>query len=767
MKKMILTLGFMTLFVVNAGAVRAAIAVGDSVSGAVGGGVVGRELSYDDIESGVFTARVPRGMNHCADGKHYTTLESGGVIVRHSYVGGVVDTVFSRDMVTGVFVGQGQEQGCAVPIWSSAVGNNAQGQLVLGDVAGYSLNSDESMILLWSDVEPIYRHSFRANYWLYDVYKRTLRPLSANGKQQVATLSPDSRKVAFVRDNNLYVVDLRSTIEKQITTDGQPGQVINGLSDWVYEEEYGFDQAYQWSPSSDAIAFYRFDESGVKSYSMNTFNGGLYPVNQDFKYPKAGEKNSFVQIKIYSLASGVTLPVEIGSDMDQYIPLIEWTRRPNCLAVHRLNRLQNSYQMLFVDAASGKSGVIYSEQSDRYVDRIDRSKVTFLADGKRFIVRSEIDGWFHLYLYDMTGRQIRRLTKGAWEVTAINAVDVLGGKIYYTSTERSPLERHMYSIDFKGGNKRLMTPQSGTYNCSMGVGARYAICAHSSVEKPTVVAIYDTRTGGVVRTLEDNAAVVARVAEYDMPQKRFFSFVTPSGVELNGYMLLPADFDSTRNYPLLMTQYSGPGSQSVANRWEVGWESALLREGMLVACVDGRGTGFRGAEFRNCTYRNLGRLEMEDQRDAAIYLGGLPYVDAGRVAIFGWSFGGFMALNCILQQADVFKAAIAVAPVTSWRFYDTIYTELYNGLPQDNAAGYDLNSPIFYADSLRGKLLLAHGTGDDNVHIQNSYEMITKFVEAGKDFELMIYPDKNHGMDPGGNRHHLFRKSIDFLKRSL
>lgn len=595
--------------------------------------------------------------------------------------------------------------------------------------------------------------------------------MSKLGKQQVATLSPDGRKGAFVRDNNIYIADLISGKEKQITADGKAGEIINGLSDWVYEEEFGFDQAYQWSPSSDAIAFYRFDESAVPYYSMNTFNGLLYPVNQNFKYPKAGQRNSFVQIKVFSLASGATIPVEVGANLDQYIPLIQWTPRANCLAVHRVNRLQNSYQMLYADATTGKSRVIYNEESDRYVDRIDNTKVTFLSDGKRFIVRSEMDGWNHLYLYDLSGKQLRQLTKGAWEVTSLDGVDMLasgGGRLYYTSTERSELERNPYSIDLKGNNKRLLLNNHGTYRSSLSRDARYAVTYFSNTTTPTQVAIYDLRNGSsIVRTLENNAALKVRVKGYEMAEKRFFKFKNSSGVELNGYIVVPADFDSTKSYPLLMTQYSGPGSQSASNKWGVAWEDALMAEGIVVACVDGRGTGFRGFDFRSCTYRNLGRLEMEDQRDAAIYLGGLPYIDNQRIAIFGWSYGGFMALNCILQQADVFKAAIAVAPVTSWRFYDTIYTEIYNGLPQENSEGYDLNSPIYYADSLRGKLFLAHGTADDNVHIQNSYEMISRLVSANKDFELMIYPDKNHGMDPGGNRHHLFRRAISFLKREL
>lgn len=692
-----------------------------------------KQIGYDDLRD--FSARSIGGLRPMKDGLHYTT-QGNGVIVKYRYADGVaVDTIF----------------------------NAAKTDPKLA-IQGYAFNDDETMMLFPTEREQIYRHSGRANYYVYDVVKRSLTPLSAAGKQQEATLSPDGRKVAFVRSNNLFVKDLLSGIEKQITSDGVHGQIINGIPDWVYEEEYSFSRGFEWAPTSDAVAFYRFDEGNVKYYTMDTFKGGLYPESYDFKYPKAGETNSVVQIKVYSLNSGKVNTIDVGPVTDQYIPRISWTGRKDELAIHRLNRLQNKYEMLFADAQSGMSRVVYSEESPRYIERIGYDKVTFLPDGKRFIIKNENDGWMHLYLYDMNGKLLNQITSGNWEVTSLDAIDANNNKLYFTSTEGSPLRRNLFSINLNGRNKKQMTTGQGTYRAIFSTGAKYYISYFSNTTTPTVVTLH-RNDGTLVRTLEDNAKLREKIKEYAMPTKEFFTFKIPEGVELNGYMIKPADFDPNKKYPVFMTQYSGPGSQSVSDSWGLSWESALLKEGYLIVCIDGRGTGARGEEFRKCTYRDMGRLEVMDQISGAKYLASLPYVDGKRIGIYGWSYGGFMALNCILQGADVFAAAIAVAPVTSWRYYDSIYTEVYNGLPADNAAGYDNNSPITHASKLKGKLLLAHGTGDDNVHIQNSYEMINKLVAAGKDFEMLIYPDQNHGM--GSGRNHLMRRCIEFTKANL
>lgn len=726
--------------------------IGAALMGGVGAGAQAapeakRQIGYDDIAAGRLAARSVYGLRAMADGEHYTTLSGGGDVLRWRYADGtLVDTLFSAP------------EGLAKA------------------VAGYELSADGTKILLTTGREPIYRHSSRADYYVYDRATGDLRPLSAGGKQQEATLSPDGRRAAFVRDNDLFVVDLSTGEERRITHDGVRGSIINGIPDWVYEEEYSFSRAYEWSPGSDAIAFYRFDESGVREYSMNTFGGRLYPENYDFKYPKAGEDNSVVEIRVYRFDGDTTITVDLDSGADStdiYVPRIEWAAtgrdaREARLAVHWLNRLQNHYRILLADAATGATDVLYEERDPRYIERIDNETATFLPEGRGFVVKSERDGWMHLYRYDMNGRLLNRITEGEWEVTALYGIDDKSGKVYYQSTEGSPLRRRVYSVGLNGRGKRQLSAadEPGTHTGVFGPGYRYWIDYFSNAGTPTVVTLRRVSDGRTVRVLEDNTGLRRRLAaDYVLPVKEFFTFTTPEGITLNGYWLKPADFDSTRRYPVLMTQYSGPGSQQVADRWGWSWEAALVREGVLVACVDGRGTGFRGEEFRKCTYGNLGGLEVQDQIAAARYLGSLPYVDPARIGIYGWSFGGFMALNCILKGNDVFALAVAVAPVTSWRYYDTIYTELYNGLPQDNPEGYDRNSPIFFADRLKGKLLLAHGTGDDNVHIQNSYEMIERLVRAGRPFEMAIYPDKNHGM--GSSRDHLLRRAIGFVAAEL
>lgn len=700
-----------------------------------------KEITYKTTTDGTLSARSVGGLRPMADGEHYTTLRDG-VIARFRYRdGAVVDTLF-----------------------------DASAHNPMLKVADYTLSEDESKILIPTQREKIYRHSSRSENWVYDHAKRSLTPLSVNGKQQEATLSPDGRRAAFVRGNDLYVVDLERGTEAAITSDGEQGRILNGIPDWVYEEEYSFSRAYEWAPDSRSIAYYRFDESRVRSYDMNTFKGELYPQNYSFKYPKAGEENSLVEILIYNLDKGQSQSVEIGPETDIYIPRIEWveTKESPKLAIHHLNRLQNDYHILLANA-DGKTTAIYHEQNPRYVQRVDNQTATFLPNERGFIIKSEQDGWMHLYHYDMQGQQVAQITNGEWEVTDLAAVDNHAGKIHYHSTERSPLGRDLYVVGMGGRGKELLSTRRGTNRAVFSRstakrGPQYYINYYSSSERPTQVTLHRSN-GRMVRTLEDNATLQASLDKMVLPQKEFFTFTTPQGVELNGWMLKPTDFDPNKRYPILMTQYSGPGSQRVQDNWSWSWEAALLREGFVVVCVDPRGTGFRGEEFRKCTYGRLGEVETEDQISAARYLGTLPWVDPSRIAIYGWSYGGFMALNCILKGGDVFSVAVAVAPVTSWRYYDTIYTELYNGLPQQNPEGYDNNSPINFADSLRGKLLIAHGTGDDNVHIQNTYEMISRLGAASRPFNMMIYPDQDHSM--GSSRDHLIEHIIDYLKAEM
>ena len=688
-------------------------------------------FDYSALRDGTFEQKTVSGVRSLSDGERYTTMSDGRVLCFSYRTGEPAGVLFDASA--------------------------AEPRIEFTD---YVLSADERRLLLTTDVEPIYRHSFTAEYWIYDRQDGSLRRLSQGGPQQQAQFSPDGSRVAFVRGGNLFVADPTAGSERQLTFDGRFNHIINGLPDWVYEEEFSFARAFAWSPDGRKIAYLRFDESRVKQYNMNRFAGGLYPENYTFKYPKAGEQNSVVELYCCDAADGSMVRMDTGEQTDQYIPRLFCTPT-GPLGFYRLNRLQNHFEVLLCDS-SGASRVVYDERNDRYVERVDGRTVTFLPDGDRFVVRSERDGFMHLYLYSVSEGLLGRITSGEWEVTELLGIE--GDRVYYLSTETSPLRRDLYTVRLDGRGKRRLTGGDGTYRIAPSRGFRYFISYFSNVRTPNRVTLHRS-DGRLVRTLEDNAALRAKLDELQVPVKEFFRFATSEGVELNGYMVRPNGFDSSRRYPVLMTQYSGPGSQQAADRWTIGWEDVLVQQGYIVACVDGRGTGFRGEEFKKCTYGELGKYETVDQIEAARYLASLPYVDPDRIGIYGWSYGGFMALNCILKGNDVFRAAIAVAPVTSWRFYDTIYTEIYNGLPQDNPSGYDDNSPIHFADRLKGKLLIAHGTGDDNVHIQNTYEMITKLVEYDKPFELYVYPDRNHGMGP--SRHHLMERCIEFVQRNL
>ena len=688
-------------------------------------------FDYSALRDGTFEQKTVSGVRSLSDGERYTTMSDGRVLCFSYRTGEPAGVLFDASA--------------------------AEPRIEFTD---YVLSADERRLLLTTDVEPIYRHSFTAEYWIYDRQDGSLRRLSQGGPQQQAQFSPDGSRVAFVRGGNLFVADPTAGSERQPTFDGRFNHIINGLPDWVYEEEFSFARAFAWSPDGRKIAYLRFDESRVKQYNMNRFAGGLYPENYTFKYPKAGEQNSVVELYCCDAADGSMVRMDTGEQTDQYIPRLFWTPTGQ-LGFYRLNRLQNHFEVLLCDS-SGASRVVYDERNDRYVERVDGRTVTFLPDGDRFVVRSERDGFMHLYLYSVSEGLLGRITSGEWEVTELLGIE--GDRVYYLSTETSPLRRDLYTVRLDGRGKRRLTGGDGTYRIAPSRGFRYFISYFSNVRTPNRVTLHRS-DGRLVRTLEDNAALRAKLDELQVPVKEFFRFATSEGVELNGYMVRPNGFVSSRRYPVLMTQYSGPGSQQAADRWTIGWEDVLVQQGYIVACVDGRGTGFRGEEFKKCTYGELGKYETVDQIEAARYLASLPYVDPDRIGIYGWSYGGFMALNCILKGNDVFRAAIAVAPVTSWRFYDTIYTEIYNGLPQDNPSGYDDNSPIHFADRLKGKLLIAHGTGDDNVHIQNTYEMITKLVEYDKPFELYVYPDRNHGMGP--SRHHLMERCIEFVQRNL
>ncbi len=700
-----------------------------------------KEITIEDITNkGTFSSRSVYGLRSMNDGVHYTSSLGGRKIVMYSYkTGEVVDTIFNLDLM---------------------------GEPPFERFSDYTFSPDEKLILFETAREPIYRRSYLAEYYIYDRKEISFLKLSAKGKQKLASFSPDGTKVVFVRDNDLFYFDLNTGEEQRVTTDGKHNEIINGTTDWVYEEEFAITRGYAWSPDSRYLAYYRFDESQVKQFNMTLYEHKLYPVNYTFKYPKAGEKNSVVEIWVYDLTTGKKVKMDVGKETDQYIPRIKWTQDPHTLAIVRENRLQNHIEILLADAATGTSHVIYSEKNKYYIEEIDDNYPVFLDNGKEFVIYSEQDGYRHFYLYDMEGNLINQITRGKWDVDEFLGIDNKKRQLYYTSSESSPLRRDVYVISLDGKKKKKLSNEEGTNTAVFSKGFKYYILYHSSVTTPPVITLHNAK-GELIRTLEDNGDLREKVKEYGVGPKEFFTFTTSDGVELNGWMLKPPGFDPSKKYPVFFTVYGGPGSQTVRDLWSYGWNELLAQRGYIVVSVDNRGTGARGEAFRKITYGQLGKYETHDQIEAARYLGSLPYVDASRIGIFGWSYGGFMAASCLFKGHGVFRMAIAVAPVTNWRYYDSIYTERYMGLPRDNAKGYDENSPINFCDEMEGKFLLIHGTGDDNVHFQNSVELMEALIQAGKQFEVQIYPDKNHGIYGGNTRYHLYTRMTDFVLENL
>lgn len=633
----------------------------------------------------------------------------------------------------------------------------------------YELSPQEDKVLFATELEPIYRRSRQAYYYVYDRTTGDFRPLAEGGKQSYATFSPDGSKIAFVRDNNLYYVTLADGTLTAVTEDGQRNQLIHGSTDWVYEEEFGFVKAFYWSPNGDQLAFISFDESAVKEYNMQLW-GDLYPQDERFKYPKAGEANSTVSVSVYNLTSGTTTKMDVGAETDIYLPRVQWTTDNQKLSIIRLNRLQNRLDILHADATTGSSEVILTEESDTYVDINYNDDLTYLEDGEHFVYTSERDGYKHIYLYTLPGKLVRQVTHGAWEVSELIGIDEAQELVYYLSTEESPLERQLYSVTLNGKKKRRLSEEAGTHNVEFSPSYRYYVDRYSSLVHPTMVKLYQTHSQKLIRTLEDNQALQEEVAQYTWGTREAITVPVSDSLELNGYLIKPHDFDSTRQYPLLMYVYGGPNSQLVVNRWpgdREAWFHVLAQEGYLVACVDNRGTGGRGRDFSHMTYGQLGKYEVQDQIASAQYLGQRPYVDAGRIGIWGWSYGGYMSSLALFIGGDVFKAGIAVAPVTSWRFYDSVYTERYLQTPQINAQGYDQYSPLSHVGKLEGNFLLIHGTGDDNVHFQNAVTLQNSLIAANKQFDSFYYPNRNHGIYGGNTRLHLFNMMTDFLKEKL
>ncbi|RDK89081.1 S9 family peptidase [Marinirhabdus gelatinilytica] len=640
--------------------------------------------------------------------------------------------------------------------------NNLPG---ISHIISYELSEDESKILLATQLKQIYRRSSLGTFYVYDIKTKDLTLVSQKQIQE-PTFNNDATKIAFGYNNNIYIKDLKTGTETQVTTDGKKNSIINGITDWVYEEEFAFVRAFDWNKEGDKLAYIKFDETNVPRFSMDVYGTDLYPNQQVFKYPKAGDPNAEVSLHIYDLDTKNTSDVNLANYDSYYIPRIKWTKDKDVLSVQLTNRKQNEVNLVFVDAKKNTTTLILKERDDAYVDITDN--LTFLNNNS-FIWTSEKDGWNHIYHYDKTGELINQVTKGDWEVTNYYGFDQKTGRVYYQSTENGSINRDVYSVLKNGENKARLTQRTGINSASFSSDFTYFINTFHDTETPYVFTLHNALNGALIREIKNNEALKNELAQYNISPKEF-STININGEELNMYIIKPSNFDETKQYPLFMYQYSGPGSQNVRNAWNGSndyWHQMLAQQGYIIACVDGRGTGLKGRDFKKVTQKELGKYEVEDQIAAAKELGKLPYIDASRIGIWGWSYGGFMSSNCLFQGADTFSMAIAVAPVTSWRFYDTIYTERYMTTPQENASGYDTNSPINHVDKLKGKFLLVHGSADDNVHVQNTMRLVEALVQANKQFDWRIYPDKNHGIYGGNTRLHLYTLMTNFIKNNL
>ncbi len=702
-----------------------------------------KEITLEEIWQGAFRTERLQELKSLKNGKEYAVLNFNRVtrsssIDVYDYVSGkkVRTLLDSNDLST-------------IPYFLS-----------------YELSKDESKILLTTDFKPIYRHSGIGTYYVYDLVSKKLTKVSDEAIQEPA-FSPDGTKVAYGYNNDIYIKDLLTGKTKQITFDGEKNKIINGITDWVYEEEFAFVRAFQWNKTGTSLSFIRFDESKVPNYSMRVFGEDLYPKIETFKYPKAGENNSEVSLHVYHLNADKTNKIDLSAYNSYYIPRIKWTNNPDLLSVQLMNRHQNKLDLVFVNTATNTTQLIYQETDKAYIDITDN--LTFLNDNS-FIWTSEQDGWNHIYLFDSKTKKLKQITKGNWEVTAFYGFSNTTGRIYFQSTENGNINRDVYSILATGKNKLRLTQETGTNNADFSADYTYFINTFSSATTPPVYSLHLAKNGKKIREIKNNTSLLKKLDNYVISPKEF-STITINGEELNMYVIKPKDYDTTKKYPVLMYQYSGPGSQQVANRWMSAndyWHQMLAQqEEIIIVCVDGRGTGYKGRDFKKVTQLQLGKYEVEDQIAVAKKLGKRNDIDADRIGIWGWSYGGFMASNCLFQGNDVFKMAIAVAPVGSWRFYDTIYTERYMQTPQENPNGYDDNSPISHVDKLTGNFLLVHGSADDNVHLQNSMQMIEALIQANKQFDWAIYPDKNHGIYGGNTRLHLFTRLTNFVKENL
>jgi dipeptidyl peptidase IV len=709
-------------------------------------------LTLADLCGGRYYAERISGVNPMNDGENYSQLSP------------------DRRQIVSYSFKTGQQTGV---LFDVATAKNVQ----LDYIDGYIMSPDESRILIQTKTKGIYRHSFTAVYYIYNVRNRTLDPLSANGAQQVPRFSRDGNMVAFVRDNNLFLVKLLfNNSESQVTKDGKFNEIINGIPDWVNEEEFSNNCSFDFNADNTMIAWIRYDESRVPLFSFPLYKSSnptrnefaQYPGRYEYKYPVAGVDNSIVTVHTFDIKTRVTRQVKLPIPADGYIPRIKFTDDANKLAIYTLNRHQDNLEIFIANPRSTECKMIVRDQVDKYITEQAYQQLPFY--GNHFVLASERDGYNHLYLYNLNGTMVRQLTKGNFVVTDFYGYDEKTGECYYGSNAESPLRKAVYKTDAKGKTVKL-SAHSGTNQAIFSKNLKYYMNVYSNIDTPPVTSLCDNR-GKTLKVLLDNQSLKDKLAEVKLGKREFFTFKTGEGVELNGYMVKPADFNASKKYPVIMFQYSGPGSQQVLDSWYTGqmtgtlFEQYMAQQGFLMVCVDGRGTGGRGAAFEKCTYLNLGDLESKDQVETALYLGSLPYVDKAHIGIWGWSFGGFNTLMSMSEGRPVFAAGVAVAPPTSWGYYDTVYTERFMRTPQENPTGYDRN-PISRAGQLHGSLLICHGTADDNVHFRNVMEYADALVQADKPFMMLPYANRNHSIYGGRTRLHLFNSITSFFNREL
>lgn len=702
---------------------------------------LGQNYDLKDILNGNFSPQDIKPMVSSVDGNYYYQMnDENTAVIKFAYAtGDATDTLFHT---------------------------RSARQCTFDSFQGFLVSPDENRLVVYRDKEQVYRHSFKAHYYYHDVRRNLVRKLTENeSKQMIPTFSPDGKMLAYVADNNIWLAKFDFDTESQITRDGEFNKIINGATDWVYEEEFATTSLMEFSPDNTLLAFVKTNESEVKEFSFQVFENNLYPESYTYKYPKAGEKNSTVATYVYDVNAQTTRKMDIPLDDDGYIPRISFTTDASQLAVMTLNRNQNRFDMYLVNPRSTVAKLVLRDENKYFVDSDFLKSIHFLPN--QFTYISEKDGFSHIYIYGIAGALQKQLTHGNYDVTSVLAVNPETGTVFYQAADETPLQRNIYKASIDKGVTTKLSGNQGFNSARFSENGRYFVSNWSNATSPTVISLHNSN-GKLLRTLQDNQAVAQKVAQAQFPKKEYVKVPAADGItELNGWIIKPTSFNSSQKYPVVMIQYSGPNSQQVLDRFNVDWYYALAQQGFIVASVDGRGTGARGETFRKQTYLNLGVIESDDQIAAARYLSSLPYIDNKRIGIWGWSYGGYNVLMSMSRGNGAFKAGVAIAPVTDWRFYDTVYTERFMRTPQQNASGYDKGSALKLAHQLQGNLLLIHGTTDDNVHLQNTIEYSRALIKADKHFDMFIFPDKNHFIAEDNSRMYLYNKVIDYFKRNL